>query len=73
MVGGTHKVCASDDAYSINGDTAQILCKLDANPTLVTVSWPAHYGDIYWNKDDCLVDAEGKLLPFLSLLDVTNL
>ncbi|KIL95720.1 glutamine synthetase [Fusarium avenaceum] len=58
MVGGTHKLCADDGAYSINGNTAQILCKLDANPTLVTVTWPADYGDVYWNKDDCLVDAE---------------
>ncbi|KAF4985617.1 hypothetical protein FGRMN_11147 [Fusarium graminum] len=58
LVEGTHEVCASDDAYSINGDTAQILCLLDANPTLVTVTWPAYYGDIYWTKEDCLVDTE---------------
>ncbi|CAJ0540914.1 Ff.00g077880.m01.CDS01 [Fusarium sp. VM40] len=44
MVGGTHKLCADDGAYSINGNTAQIL---------------SDYGDVYWNKDDCLVDAEG--------------
>ncbi|KAF5672290.1 glutamine synthetase [Fusarium heterosporum] len=61
-VGGTHDVCASDDAYSINGDTAQILCRLDANPTLVTVTWPAYYGDIYWTKEDCLVDAERNII-----------
>lgn len=73
MVGGTHKLCADDGAYSINGNTAQILCKLDANPTLVTVTWPADYGDVYWNKDDCLVDAEGELSMSISLLDVANL
>ncbi|KAF4345887.1 glutamine synthetase [Fusarium beomiforme] len=62
MVGGTHKVCASDGPYSINGDSAQILCKLDANPTLATVTWPRYYGDIYWTKDDCMVDAENNII-----------
>lgn len=66
MVGGTNEVCADDGAYSINGGSAQILCKLDADPTLVTASWPAYYGDVYWTAGDCLVDAEGKFLIFSS-------
>ncbi|KAF5011282.1 hypothetical protein FDECE_2582 [Fusarium decemcellulare] len=61
-VGGTHEVCASDDPYPINGDSAQITCKLDANPTLVLVTWPQEYGDIYWTADDCMVDARGWTL-----------
>lgn len=53
-------MCASDDPYSINAGTAQITCRLDANPTFVTVSWPEYYGDVYWTAEDCLVDAQGK-------------
>jgi hypothetical protein len=72
MVGGSHEVCASDGPYSINGGTAQILCKLDANPTLVTVSWPKYYHEIFWTKDDCMVDYDGKLSLFHCMDIVTN-
>lgn len=57
-------MCASDGAYAINGNSAQIICKLDADPTYITVTWPQDYGDIFWGADDCLYDARGKSGPF---------